>query len=167
MPTLGLGTYSLTDPNKHVQLIYDAIVSGGYRLLDCATYYANEEIVGEAVSRAISEGHVTREDLFIVTKVWMTDFHDPEAALRLSLQKLGTPYVDLYLIHWPAGFFQADAKNKVPIHVLYPKLEALHREGLTRSLGVSNFNLQMLADLLCYCQVRPVCNEVELNPTLT
>lgn len=135
-------------------------------MLDCATMYKNEELVGEAVERAISEGHVTREEIFIVTKLWMTDFHDPEAALRLSLQKLRTSYVDLYLIHWPAGFLMPDPKYHVPVHVLWRKFEEMHGAGLTRSLGVSNFNLQMMADLLCYCQVKPVCNEVELNPAL-
>ncbi len=108
-------------------MIYEAIVNGGYRLLDCATLYANEEIVGQAMERAISEGHVKREDLFVVTKVWMDCFHDPEAALRLSLQKLKTDYADLYLIHWPAGFFQPDKKNHVPMHILYKKLEDLQR----------------------------------------
>jgi len=86
-------------------LIFDAIVTGKYRLIDTAARYRNEEVVGEAVGRAISEGHVRREDLFVVTKLWMEDFHDPEAAIRLSLQKLKLEYVDLYLIHWPAGYF--------------------------------------------------------------
>ena len=164
MPTVGLGTYSLTDPDKTPQLVYDAIVQGGYRLLDCATLYANEELVGLGVERAISEGHVRREDLFIVTKVWMSDFKDPAAALNLSLRKLKTNYVDLYLIHWPAGYFQPDPANRVPMHVLYPQLEAFVDAGLTKALGVSNFNLQMLADLLCYCRIKPVANEVELSP---
>ena len=101
MPTLGLGTVYLTES----QLIYDSIVTGGYRLFDCATIYKNEEIIGEAIERAISEGHVKREDLYIVTKLWPSDFNNPEAALRLSLQKLRIEYVDLYMIHWPSGFF--------------------------------------------------------------
>jgi len=101
MPNLGLGTVHLDSE----QLIYDSIVTGGYRLFDCATCYKNEEVVGAAIARAISEGHVTREDLFIVTKVWMDNFNDPEAALRLSLEKLQCGYADLYMIHWPAGYF--------------------------------------------------------------
>ena len=156
----------MKEPEKHSQLIYDAIVTGGYRMIDTATYYDNEAIVGDAIQRAINDGHVTRGDIFIVTKLWMTDFHDPEAAIRLSLQKLKTDYVDLYLIHWPTGFFNAEPEKRVPVHVLYRQLEAFQEQGLTRSLGVSNFNLQMLADLLCYCRVKPVCNEVELNPSL-
>ena len=99
----------------------------------------------------------------------MTDFKDPEAALRTSLAKLQLSYVDCYLIHWPAGFFTEDPANRVPIHVLYAKLEQLVDQGLIKSIGVSNFNfnLQLLADLLCYCRIKPVVNEIELNPTLT
>ena len=125
MPTLGLGTAQLKDPAKLPQVIYEAIVNGGYRFLDCATFYENEELVGQAIQRVITEGHVTREELFIVSKVWPNDFKDPAAALRLSLQKMQTDYVDLYLIHWPAGFFQEDPANRVPIHKLYSQLEAL------------------------------------------
>ena len=69
MPTLGLGTYTLTDAEKHPQIIYEAIVNGGYRLLDCASFYDNEQLVGQAMQRAITEGHVTREDLFVVSKI--------------------------------------------------------------------------------------------------
>eukprot|EP00806_Schmidingerella_arcuata_P002973 Macronucleus_3692.p1 GENE.Macronucleus_3692~~Macronucleus_3692.p1 ORF type:complete len:188 (+),score=20.71 Macronucleus_3692:1-564(+) len=71
------------------------------------------------------------------------------------------------MIHWPAAFFQDDPANRVPMHALWPKLESLVDQGLCKSIGVSNFSLQMLADLLCYCRVKPVLNEVELNPTNT
>jgi len=71
------------------------------------------------------------------------------------------------MVHWPAGFFQSDPANRIPVHVLWPKLEALVDAGLVKSLGVSNFNLQMMADLLCYCRIKPVVNEIELNPTNT
>ena len=167
MPTLGLGTYCLTDESKHPQVIYDAIVQCGYRLLDCATFYANEALVGQALKRAITDGAVRREDMFVVTKLWMNDFKDPETALRTSLEKLQLEYVDCYMIHWPAGFFDADPANRVPIHVLWRKLEDLVDAGLIRTIGVSNFNLQILADLLCYARHKPSVNEVELNPTLT
>ena len=105
MPTLGLGTFSLKDGDKTSQLVYEAIVNGGYRHIDCAAMYSNEELIGQGINRAISEGKVTRDELFIFTKLWMTDFKDPAAALQTSLQKLSLEYVDLYLIHWPAGFF--------------------------------------------------------------
>ena len=87
--------------------------------------YKNEELVGQAMQRSFSEGGLAREDLFVVTKLWMTDFKDPEAALRTSLAKLQLSYVDCYMIHWPAGFFTEDPANRVPIHVLYAKLEQL------------------------------------------
>lgn len=88
MPTIGLGTYQLTDEERHPDVMYKAIVESGYRLLDCATKYTNEELVGQAIQRAITDGSVQRKDLFVVTKLWMTDFKDPEAALRKSLAKL-------------------------------------------------------------------------------
>ena len=88
MPTLGLGTYSLKDTEKTPTLVYEAIVNGGYRQIDCAAVYANEPLIGQGINRAISDGKVAREDLFIVTKLWMTDFKDPEAGLRTSLEKL-------------------------------------------------------------------------------
>ena len=105
MPTVGLGTDKLIDPEKHPQVFYDAMVQGGYRLLDCATVYKNEQIVGEAISKVIKDGKVAREDLFVITKLWMDDLSDPERALKESLAKLQVDYVDCYLLHWPASFF--------------------------------------------------------------
>ena len=117
-------------------------------MLDCATIYTNEALVGQAINRVVTESDsgVAREDLFVITKLWMDMFKDPEAALRASLEKLQVSYVDCYMIHWPAGFFQDDPANRVPMHVLWPKLEALVDQGLAKSIGVSNFSLQMLAD---------------------
>jgi len=165
--TLGLGTYALKDETKHPQVIYDAIVQCGYRFLDCAKIYNNEALVGQALTRAITEGGVSREDMFVVTKLWMGDFKNPEAALRASLENLQLEYIDCYMIHWPAGFWDADPANRVPIHVIYRKLEDLVDAGLIKTIGVSNFNLQMLADLLCYARHKPTVNEIELNPTIT
>lgn len=133
-------------------------------MLDCATLYENEELVGQAIQRAISEGVVRREELFIVTKLWPTDFKDPAAALSLSLEKLKVDYVDLYMIHWPSGFFMPEPENRVPIHKLWPQMEGFVDAGKVKHLGISNFNLQMIADLLCYARIRPCANEIELNP---
>ena len=88
-------------------------------------------------------------------------YQDPEAALRQQLKSLKLDYVDLYLIHWPAGFF---AEPKKPLHVLWAQLESLVDKGLTKSLGLSNFNLQLTSDLLCYARHKPVCNQIELHP---
>ncbi len=97
----------------------------------------------------------------MVTKIWHKQYDDPEDALRSQLQKLKLDYVDLYLIHWPAGFF---AEKRKPLHLLWGDLEALVDKGLTKSLGVSNFNLQLTADLLTYAKHKPVCNQIELHP---
>ena len=158
MPTVGLGTDKLIDTLIHPKVIYDAIVEGGYRLLDCATVYKNEELVGQAIDKAIKENKVTREDLFIITKLDMNDFADPERALKESLTKLKVDYVDTYLIHWPAAFFTAKSENRIPLHVLWPRLEALVEKGYIKSIGVSNFNVQILCDMLLYCKIKPVMN---------
>ena len=97
--------------------------------------------MGHAINRAVTEGGVAREDLFVITKLWMDMFKDPEAACRASMAKLQVEYLDCYMIHWPAGYFQEDPANRVPMHVVYKKLESLVDAGLIRSIGISNFNL--------------------------
>ena len=101
MPTTGFGTCHLND----AETFYKAITQAGYRLLDTAAMYKNEENVGHAINRAVTEGGVAREDLFVITKLWMDMFKDPEAACRASMAKLQVEYLDCYMIHWPAGYF--------------------------------------------------------------
>ena len=96
--------------------------------------YANEEIVGEAIEESIKQGK-KREDLYITTKLWHSEYDDVEKAIRTSLSKLKLDYVDMYLIHWPASY-----ASKKPLHILWPEMEALVEKGLTKSIGVSNFN---------------------------
>ena len=98
-----------------------------------------------------------REELFITTKLWHTDYADAEGALRLSLKKLQTNYVDLYLIHWPHN---GVGPVKVPMHVLWAQMESFVEKGLVKSIGVSNFNIQLIADMLTYCKIRPAVNQV-------
>ena len=95
--------------------------------------------------------------MFITTKLQDKDYADPEKALCESLAKLQTDYVDMYLIHWPNNFFSTP---KVPMHVLWAKMESLVDKGLTRGIGVSNFNLQLLSDMLTYCKIKPACNQI-------
>ena len=109
--------------------------------MDCAASYQNEEMVGHVLNYIFSQGTIRREDIFIVTKVKMPDFKDPEVSLRASLAKLQVSYVDCLLIHWPAGLFDRDPENRVPVHVLWRKFESFVDAGLTKSIGVSNFNL--------------------------
>lgn len=133
MPSMGFGTSGI----KSIEPFYTAL-KVGFRHFDTATRYDNEQFIGEAITRGIEEGLVKRDELFITTKLWHTDYSDPEAALRLSLQKLQTPCVDLYLVHWPMN---GVVENKVPMHVLWAQMESLVEKGLTKSIGVSNFNL--------------------------
>ena len=114
MPLLGFGSYKI----KSVEPIETAIVEVGYRHIDTASLYENETEVGQAVANAIAKNAVTREELFITSKIWHTQYEDPEAALRESLAKLNMDYVDMYLIHWPLNYLGGD--YKVPMHVLWP-----------------------------------------------
>ncbi len=94
--------------------------------------------------------------MFITTKIWHSQYADPEKELRAQLTDLKLDYVDLYLIHWPAGYFSQTGRK--PLHILWRELESLVDKGLTKSLGLSNFNIQMISDLLCYAKHKPVCN---------
>ena len=96
MPAMGFGTCHI----KTADVFYNA-VKNGYRHFDTASYYFNEEFLGEGLARAIKEGLVKREDLFITSKLWHSEYADPEAAIQRSLQKLQVSYIDLYLVHWP------------------------------------------------------------------
>ena len=118
MPLVGLGTFGLKDKDS----VVNAVVNLGYRHIDTASFYANEEIIGEALKEIFSTTSIKREDIFIVTKLWHTQYEDVEAALKLSLQKLGVEYVDVYLIHWPIHFF---TEKPMPLYKLWASLEAL------------------------------------------
>ena len=102
--------------------------------------------------------------MYLVTKIWHSEYSDVEKALRQSLAKLQVDYVDQYLIHWPC-FYLSDPM--VPLHKLWPEMERMVKLGLTKSIGVSNFNTQILMDLLTYAQIPPVVNQIELNPQCT
>ena len=156
MPLVGLGTSAILAVEPFLSAL-----KVGYLHIDTATRYQNEEYIGEAIKIAESEGIVKRSDLFLTTKLWHDDYKDPEAALRLSLKKLQTNYVDLYLIHWPLN---GHCEAKVPMHKLWASMEALVEKGLTKAIGVSNFSVQLLADMLAYCKIRPAVNQVQLYP---
>ena len=136
----------------------NAIMKCGYAHIDTAALYKNEQVVGAALEECFAQGK-KREDVFVTTKLWHTDYHNVEGAISESLSKLKLDYVDLYLIHFPAMYF-----GKKPLHVLWVEMEGLVEKGLTRSIGVSNFNTQLLMDLMTYVKIMPVCNQVELNP---
>lgn len=156
IPALGFGTWQIpSDIAKKV--VYEAIKIG-YRHIDGARVYCNEEAVGEAIANAIKDGLVKREELFVTTKLWNTDHDqkDVENACRASLKRLGLDYVDLYLIHWPTHWNRDpnDADELMPVNEegkvtvnksvtipsLWAEMEKLVEKGLTKSIGVSNFS---------------------------
>jgi diketogulonate reductase-like aldo/keto reductase len=154
MPQLGLGTWRTGNDDDGVKAIRSAL-DIGYRLIDTATLYGNEESVG----RAITESGIAREDIFVTTKLW-NDSHDYDQALRAydaSLQRLGLDYVDLYLIHWPVP-----AEGKFV--EAWRALESLYDDKRVRAIGVSNFASAHLTQLLANAQIVPAVNQIELHP---
>lgn len=156
MPQEGFGVFQIPDPQQCEQVVYDAIKTG-YRLIDTATAYANEEAVGKAVARAIADGLTTREELFITTKVWVTDMGTEEAAyeaVKASLARLDMEYADLILLHQPMNDYFA----------AYRGITKAYKEGLTKAIGVANFYPAILANLCEAAEVIPAVNQVELHP---
>ena len=163
MPLVCLGT---KDSDTIEETVYQA-VKLGYRSIDTASLYQNEEKIGRAIKRLTAEGVVRREDLFVISKFWNNEKSDVRKALEGSLKRLQLDYLDLYLVHWPGGVFDADGNYEgVPTHKIWPQLEAFVSEGLVRSIGVSNFNVQSIADLWSYAVVKPAVNQVEMHPYL-
>ena len=151
MPQLGFGVFQVPDPTQCQQAVEEAIASG-YRLIDTATAYMNEEAVG----RAIKASGVPREELFITTKLWTQDagFEATQKAFADSLAKLGLDYLDLYLIHQPIGDYYGS----------WRAMEALYKEGKVKAIGVSNFYPDRLVDLCLHVEITPMVNQVELHP---
>lgn len=116
----------------------------------------------------VFEAGIKREELFVTTKLNIGDIPDPEAALKTSLGKLKLDYVDLYLIHWPVTpFDKAKGEHvKIPLYKTWQKLEALVKAGLTKAIGISNFNCQLTLDLLSYAEIKPAVNQFECHPYL-
>lgn len=155
MPWFGLGVFKVEDGQQVVDSVKWAI-NAGYKSIDTAKIYENEEGVGQA----IKEAGVPREDLFITTKVWNADqgYESTLEAFETSLNKLGLDYLDLYLIHWPVEGKYKDT---------WRALEKLYKDGKVKAIGVSNFQIHHLEDLMKDAEVKPMVNQVELHPLLT
>jgi 2,5-diketo-D-gluconate reductase A len=151
MPLLGFGVFQVTDAEECERSVYDAIRTG-YRLIDTAAAYGNEEAVGKAIKRA----GVPREELFVTTKLWIADagYERTKQAFDRSLQRLQLEYLDLYLIHQPFG----------DVHGAWRAMEELYREGPIRAIGVSNFQPDRLMDLMVHNEVAPAVNQIETHP---
>ena len=157
MPWFGLGVFKVEEGTEVVNSV-KAAIEAGYKSIDTAAIYGNEEGVG----KAIAESNVPREELFITTKVWNSaqGYDSTLAAFEESMKKLGLEYLDLYLIHWPVP-----KQNKYK--ETWKALEKLYKDGRVRAIGVSNFKEHHLKDLLDNCEVKPMVNQVEYHPRLT
>ncbi|MGM0876880.1 MAG: aldo/keto reductase [Bacillota bacterium] len=157
MPWFGLGVFKVEDGAEVIHSVKTAI-EAGYRSIDTAAVYGNEEGVG----KAIAECNVPREELFITTKVWNAKqgYESTLVAFEESMKKLGLEYLDLFLIHWPVP-----KQNK--FKETWKALEKLYKDGRVRAIGVSNFKEHHLKDLMDNCEVIPMVNQVEYHPRLT
>ena len=151
MPILGFGVYQVTDPNECETSVFEAI-NAGYQLIDTAQAYGNEEAVGKAIKKS----GVAREELFITTKLWVSDvsYDKAKKAFEKSLKNLGLDYLDLYLIHQPYG----------DVHGAWHAMEELYKEGRIRAIGISNFQPDRVMDMIVFNEVVPAVNQIETHP---
>jgi 2,5-diketo-D-gluconate reductase A len=150
MPVLGFGVFQIP-PDQTEQTVADALAAG-YRSLDTAAAYNNEEAVG----RAIAASGIPRDELFVTTKLWVQDSGEDNTkrAFEASLRRLGLDYVDLYLIHQPYGDYYSE----------WRAMQEIHRQGLARAIGVANFYADRLVDLIDHNEITPAVNQVECHP---
>lgn len=154
MPSIGYGVFRMTNPEECENSVVQAI-KAGYRLIDTAAAYENETAVGNAIRRVTAEKIVLREELFVTTKLWITDtsYEKAKDGFRHSLDRLGLDYVDLYLIHQPYHDYYG----------AWRALEELYEKGIIKSIGVDNFTQDRMADFLFFNRIKPAVNMVECN----
>jgi diketogulonate reductase-like aldo/keto reductase len=153
IPIIGLGTWAMSGKQAYQAVLW--ALEAGYRLIDTATLYGNESVIGEA----IRDSEISREEIFITTKVWNSDhgFEKTIAAFEKSLKKLDLSYLDLYLIHWPATNLRNES---------WRALEKIYKEERVRAIGVCNYTIRYLKELFDYSSIFPSINQVEFSPFL-
>lgn len=151
MPILGFGVYQINDQEECERSVFDALETS-YRLIDTAAVYGNEEAVGKAIKKS----NVSREEIFVTTKLWISDagYESAKRAFDRSLEKLQLDYLDLYLIHQPYG----------DVYGAWRAMEELYREGKIKAIGVSNFHPDRVMDLIVHNEVVPMVNQIETHP---
>ncbi|PGK42903.1 aldo/keto reductase [Bacillus thuringiensis] len=159
MPWFGLGVFKVEEGPELVEAVKSAI-KAGYRSIDTAAIYGNEKAVGEGIRAGIEATGISREELFITSKVWNADqgYEETIAAYEESLKKLELDYLDLYLVHWPVEGKYKDT---------WRALETLYKEDRVRAIGVSNFQIHHLQDVMKDAEIKPMINQVEYHPRLT
>lgn len=153
MPMEGFGVFQVPDHQECEDVVYHAI-SSGYRLIDTAAAYMNEKAVGNAIQRAIKDGIVTRDELFITTKLWVQDYDHVQEAIDRSLDLLGLDYIDLYLFHQPMDNYIG----------AYRVMEDNYKTGKLKAIGVCNCYPHVLADICETVEIIPAVNQIELHP---
>ncbi|MGM0216862.1 aldo/keto reductase [Enterococcus sp. AZ109] len=155
VPILGFGTYQITDPQQAEQSVIEAI-KAGYRHIDTAQSYLNEEAVGKGIAKGLAEAGVAREELFVTTKIWVenTSYDKAKGSVERSLDRLGLDYVDLLLLHQPYN----------DVYGAWRAMEELQEEGKVRAIGISNFAIDRAVDLAEFNKVTPQVNQIEINP---
>jgi diketogulonate reductase-like aldo/keto reductase len=155
IPMLGFGTWQIPDGKPVEECVFTAL-QAGYRLIDTAKIYANEIGVGKAIKKAVASG-ISRKEIFVTTKLWNSDHDNVEKAFNESLRKLGLDYIDLYLIHWPVTGKRIET---------WKVFEKLLETGKVKSIGVSNFTIPQLKELMKNSKIVPATNQVEFSPWL-
>ena len=164
IPILGFGTYKMEDDEIVLNSVREAI-KAGYRHIDTASFYKNEENVGNGIREGLKHTGLKRKDIFVTTKVWNTEqgYENTLNAFNNSLQRLNMDYVDLYLIHWPVTKDYADTWQR-RIKETWKAMEKLYKEGKIRAIGVSNFLVHHLEELMSSCEIKPMVNQIEFHP---
>ncbi|KAL4594517.1 hypothetical protein ACB092_12G025400 [Castanea dentata] len=172
MPVIGLGTYSSQNDRETTELAIHMALKLGYRHFDTAKIYGSEPAVGNALRKEILDKTIEREDVFVTSKLWGSDHHDPVSALKQTLQKLGMEYLDMYLVHWPVKLkpWACDSVpkeedfEKLDLESTWAGMEKCMEMGLCRCIGVSNFSSKKIERLLDFASVTPAVNQVEMHP---
>lgn len=178
MPAVGLGTFGSDKytPDQIASAVSGA-VRAGYRMLDCATVYQNEDQIGAVLDELFREGVVTRDEMFITSKVWNDQHREVRKACEKSLSDLGLSYIDLYFVHWPFPNYHApgcdgDSRNpdSKPFSVdefmdTWRQLEELYDDGLVKAIGMSNMTVSKLEQVLPLCRIKPAALEMECHPS--